>query len=706
VQLRSAVALLVLMPLMASCRESATAPQPPRISLDIVGENVIHAAPGSMLPQPLRVVARNAATGAPASGIAVDWRVSEGTATLAATASTSDEYGIAEVQVMAGASGTSIVTATAPRLQGAAPRIQLHSVPRGIIDSIEPSLVAAGGEVVITGQNFAATAAENVVLFDGVRGAVVAATTTTLRVVTPACLPNRTVAVQAGVGYAVSTPAFLAVSGSGDGGTVALVPGQARALSAPADLACIRLAAEPDAQHLLIAHNVAAALSPPHLIELRALGSPPPIAAYALRAGAAPFAQSWEAALRMRERSLPPPADGDQLPHVRAAAAVPSPGDRRDFNVYNTANTFDKVTAEVRVVSERAIIYVDLESADAFSSTNLQFFADLFDDPIYPTVVDVFGQPSDIDSNGRVLILFTPRVNALTPGGSSSFVAGYFYGCDLVSRTRCSGTNQAEVFYSMVPDPSGIWGDRRSVANVLAAVPPILAHEFQHMIHFARRGFSADVLWLSEALAHTAEELAGQVFEQRGEILLAEAFRSGNIARARHYLALTDETSLVSEDPPGSLAVRGGAWLLLKYLRGHYGDNQLLHRLTGSTRTGAANVAAEIGRSWDGAVTDFSVAIWADGAPDLTGILAPEHTFVGFAPRSELLYGSGYYPLEPAILPWGDFTTSVLLPPASSSYALVQAPSSPASPLSFVLSGGFGVPVTSPDVRLTLLRVR
>src|SRR5690606_6916213 len=141
--------------------------------------------------------------------------------------------------------------------------------------------------------------------------------------------------------------------------------------------------------------------------------------------------------------------------------------------------------------------YVDLDApANGFTPQDLAGFGAIFDDPIYSTVAGLFGPPTDVDGNNRIIILFTPRVNALTERGAEGFVAGYFYGCDLVDANRCRDTNRAEIFYSMVPDPQGQFGDPRSRAVVQRTVPGILAHEFQHMIHFGQKG-SLDVLWLS-----------------------------------------------------------------------------------------------------------------------------------------------------------------------------------------------------------------
>src|SRR5690606_2216800 len=143
----------------------------------------------------------------------------------------------------------------------------------------------------------------------------------------------------------------------------------------------------------------------------------------------------------------------------------------------------------------------------------------LFDDPIFPTVTGAFGEPSDVDGNGRIIILFTPVVNELTPRGAAGFVAGFFYGLDL---TEGANSNRAEIFYSVVPDPGGRYGDPRSRDDILRTVPGVLAHELQHMVHFhermmRRQAPRPEAVWLSEALAHMAEDLVADTLRARGD---------------------------------------------------------------------------------------------------------------------------------------------------------------------------------------------
>src|SRR4029077_4931315 len=52
-------------------------------------------------------------------------------------------------------------------------------------------------------------------------------------------------------------------------------------------------------------------------------------------------------------------------------------------------------------------------------------------DTVFVMDTTAFGSPTDIDSNGKIIMFFTRAVNDLTPTGSQSVVGGFFYGRDL-----------------------------------------------------------------------------------------------------------------------------------------------------------------------------------------------------------------------------------------------------------------------------------
>jgi hypothetical protein len=97
-----------------------------------------------------------------------------------------------------------------------------------------------------------------------------------------------------------------------------------------------------------------------------------------------------------------------------------------------------------------------------FSTADYQRFAARFDTLVYPLDVTNFGAPADIDKNSKVVLLFTGAVNALTPPKSTSYVGGFFFGRDLFPTDStaefgegCAGSNYAEMFYLLTPDPTG-----------------------------------------------------------------------------------------------------------------------------------------------------------------------------------------------------------------------------------------------------------
>lgn len=702
--------------LPAACKDG-TGPSETRVQVIAGAGNAQYGLAGATLEEPLQVLVVDPRTNQPAKNVQIEWRVTEGAgAAVAPSTSTTNTDGIAETQLRLGSQpGIVRVEASTRAMTGQPAAFEARVVLTPEIESIAPAPVTAGQDVTITGRNFSTTPDQNTVSFGGLPGTVRGASATSLTVTVPACAPSRTLAVRVALGAVASAPINLAVLAA-PAAPLQLSRGQDRLFSNPADLACQRLPATPSSVYLLIAQNAAQTSGLPMAFELRGIIDAATVAAPVAQAPAV-FASSsasdWELALRARETTFLRGTEDFLLRSQSSAFAVdPNVGDRQQFNVLDPSNNTVRITAEVKAISGRAIMYQDVDApANGFTAADFTLFGTMFDDPIYATTTRVFGEPSDVDGNGKIIILFSPRVNALTPRSDESFIAGYFYGCDLVLPARCAATNRAEIFYSMVPDPDARFSGRRTRATVLATVPGILAHEFQHMINFARKNESLDDLWLSEALAHTAEELVGDVFEARGDMANATEFKRPNYIRAQRYLSNTANVSIVAKAPPGTLEARGGGWLLLKYLTGHFGGDDLLGRLTRSTRTGIDNVAAETGQNWGQLFSDFSLALWTDGAPELQGVtLPPRLTFIDYDLRSQMRrflgqsVGGSPVPLSQS---FQDFLLSGSLPSVSQRYVLLQAGANPrAMGASFTgqHSGPFNALGAMPQ--LTLLRVQ
>lgn len=621
--MKRAVVVLACAALLACSGDSAGPPEP-AATLAVRAGDAQYAVPGELIPEPLEVFVTRGVTGDPASDVEVRWRVASGSgASLTETVSRTDTRGVAITRLRVGsAAGTYVVEASTSSMTNGPARFEMFAVLQPVVSSVLPASAAAGETIVIQGENFGAGAS---VIIDDLRARVTSATATELRAVVPACVPTAQSELRVTFGTVTSAPVSLATTAIAQT-PLDLALGASRTLTGN-ELDCFAL---PGTQGFLLAvQNTAAEWGPRLRYELGAeLENDITVTAHTATAG------DFEAQLRAREAALDGPLAAREP--FAIASAVPDVGDRRTFSVLRPDFSFKEIRADVRAVGRHAVIYIDEEAPDGgFTASAITHLLELFDDWIYPTDVALFGQPSDLDANDRVVILFTPAVNQLTPRGSNSFIAGYFYGCDLREKQQCSGSNRGEVFYSLVPDPNAVFGSSRTVDDVLDNVPAVLAHELQHMIHFTRRNGSLDALWLSEALAHEAERQVQDAMRASGNTD-ERLFGIPNRVRARAYLRSTDDASLLGPESPGSLEFRGGAWLLLRFLMGRHGEAELLRTLTNSTRTGVDNVETATGRNWSDILADFAIASWADGST-IESALPSSQQFTNLDLRAEFM---------------------------------------------------------------------
>lgn len=365
------------------------------------------------------------------------------------------------------------------------------------------------------------------------------------------------------------------------------------------------------------------------------------------------------------------------------SVAIPAVGDRTTFKVPSQNNpcaVFTTITAEVKFINDKTIIYSDITSpAGGFTASDYQQIGDEFSTLIYPTDVAFFGTPLDDDKNGRVIILYTPEVNKLTESGNpSSFVGGFFWAGDLFPSTgtgACAQSNMAELFYLLTPDPTGQFnGNIRNTTTVRQGTRGTIAHEFQHMINASNRIASPieqdfEDSWLDEGLAHFAEDAVGRVVRGLGETEDAtfsrtlggnvddfNAFFFQNFSRFRSYLrdpgAFSPTSFKTDAVPDTGLAVRGAAWALLRYAADQYapgGDiKAFTKQLAGGPDIGVQNLTkAAGGASFETIISGFLVANYADnlGIPNLS----PLYTYKVYDMRSNeqsLPASGGVYPLK------------------------------------------------------------
>lgn len=702
--------------LVACGGDDATGPDRSNVEIRVISGSAQFAEPRSVLEAPFEVQLRSVSNEQPKKDVQVQWSVTQGDgASLSRRTTTTDDAGIARTTLTLGAAvGLYRVEASVPGARDSPVEFWARAVGTPALTSVSESPVAPGDTVRLGGRNFIPEVDQMVVTFGGVRGPAVEGTETTLRARVPTCLPPGPVEVVVSLGDLRSEARSLQVEG--DGPLLELAPGEFRTFDDPEAFSCARLPSSSSARYLADVHSTSTlgAATFDYGLVLR-VGEEALLSATSAVAPAPPAGAegpSPQARLKLRIRRLEREALAGALPGPRSARApepgrAPSPGDTRSFSVLNGEGEFQEVTAEVHHVGEKAVIYVDTIAPDGgFDSTDLAVIGGEFDDPIHPVVTDVFGEESDLDGNGRVVILFTPVVNEHTERGSEGFVGGFFFGVDLLEGRE--GSNGGEVFYALVPDPEGEFGDPRSRQRVLSTVPAILAHEFQHMVHFNQRvvvlgGETTDALWLSEALATTAEDLVARAYAARGREERSFAFLEGNYVRALRFLNVPRDVSLVVSAGQGSLEERGAGWLFLRYLEGRTGGTELLGDLTQTTATGVANVESRTGISWPDLVSEWSAALYLDGVDGLD--VPPFLTFVGFDLEEELRRVDDGFSLDPPVLGSEDRLRVRSIRPSATDLLLLE----PTGPFgaAFNLAGpGGSPPAPGAGLRLLLVRIR
>src|SRR2546428_7507114 len=266
----------------------------------------------------------------------------------------------------------------------------------------------------------------------------------------------------------------------------------------------------------------------------------------------------------------------------RFALAPPAVGDVGTFSVCSNLDCTSKttVTATAKQVGVHIAIFEDNNKpSGGLSDADFLSLRYKFDTLLYVRDTLAFGRESDIDQNGVVIVLMTNAVNQLvsaTECSTTGFVAGYFYGADLIFGQG----NNGEIFYSIVADPSGtLMSCPHSVTQVNSLVPVTFIHEFQHMIslgqHYLRRAGAPEVLWLNEGLSHFAEEMGGRSYLPADDSAFCDYVR-GDLYNAGQYFGAPQDHFLLATEGIGSLAERGAMWLFVRYLVDQYAADQSL----------------------------------------------------------------------------------------------------------------------------------
>ncbi|HEY3935204.1 MAG TPA: hypothetical protein VGL65_11385 [Gemmatimonadales bacterium] len=397
----------------------------------------------------------------------------------------------------------------------------------------------------------------------------------------------------------------------------------------------------------------------------------------------------------------------------------PTLGSTRTFRVLSNfdANTFSTATAQLAYIGSNIYLYIDVNApANGFTPAQLSAFGQLFDQTLYDIDVNAFGQPSDVDANGHIIMLMSPLVNADTPASTCAtegFVAGFFDSEDF-DGPGDPNSNQGEVFYSVVPDPNSTFSCAHTVSDVGSTLPATFLHELQHLINYSQHVVVNNQAplssWLDEGMSIAAEELGSLYYEQKcpppacrtdpTQIFpdSSQGFIQGFFYDSYFYALLPDSVSLtLHNDSENGFSWRGGDWALVRYLVDRFGTPVYRSLETGPS-DGLAAIAAATGQGFRQSFGDFGMALYTDSFPGLPRTTAPPaDRFVTRNLRqlwARLFATAGPSTSFPSVMPLAlfaihaDTTTFVMEPGAMSFWRVDTSPSDTTVAIRFAGPGG------------------
>jgi hypothetical protein len=566
--------------------------------------------------------------------------------------------------------GITTVTATSEDVSGTL-AVTVTPPPGSVvptITSISPAMLTPGTTATLSGSGFLA-ATNTAVTISGVNATVLGATPTQMMVAVPAtgipCQGTQPVpVVVATVGGSATTNHPLAVAR-----TRALAVGESFVTGASGDIGCNELPA--DGSYLVSVFNGAVSTSASVRFELRGSAGGPlasrlpteqtiPVVVPPARTLAKATASAAEQAHldhldadRAVLQQLGAPRRA-LAPSFSRAGAVPGPFTvgattpvKFHYSSCTTAGT-STVTARVVFVGAHSIVLEDVAGPLAGTiDAELIAMAQEFETISYPLLLN-FGDPlvrsAGTDPNGRILMLFTPKVNNL-----GTNLLGFVSACDffpVVQDPSVAGSNEAEIFYARtVTDTTTNTTSLNGISQWRRQMPATMIHEAKHITSYAERlargATQFEQVWLEEATAQLASEMFGRVIHGnrwRGDATYRETVYCESrpttagcgeavIAMTNHfeflgnYLQSFETKSILSGAEDAD--IYGSAWLFARWLVDTYGGSDeaaFLHRLVQTgTLSGAANVEAVSGRTFPQLLAEFTLMLAADNVPNASG---------------------------------------------------------------------------------------
>jgi hypothetical protein len=224
-------------------------------------------------------------------------------------------------------------------------------------------------------------------------------------------------------------------------------------------------------------------------------------------------------------------------PYVNHTPTDYAVGSTASFYVGNGNNQNGYKLQPATLLYKTAHAYFYVQQGIHIDMTALTRSAQVFEQHTYPTDRAIFGKEwtPGIDDDQHITIF-----NGLVPD-----VAGYFSGEDLYPRSVNAYSNQRKMVFINLP----------AVQPGTSYYDGVLAHEFQHMIHFNQH--PADEAWINEGSSVLAENLNGYPDDTYASI------KAGQPGAQLDAWAAVDNAQYY-----------GGGYLWMLYLYEHYGGTR------------------------------------------------------------------------------------------------------------------------------------
>lgn len=248
--------------------------------------------------------------------------------------------------------------------------------------------------------------------------------------------------------------------------------------------------------------------------------------------------------------------------------------------------TKDLATTKVYgTASSKCLIFLD----DAVATTyDWNAVGKNFDEVVYPKMSNAFGDPTDIDGNGKVVILYYDM------GEKEIGTYGYFMSGDL---SLGSGGNEMEVFYMNIKFQIQT-GSSATADPLDPEMIRTLSHEFQHLINYGQRVMIKKITrmdsWMDEGLAESAEQLVG-----------------GTPGTSRINTIKEDGSDKIKNGAPMCVWMNDGesyalAYTFMQYCKNHAKDKEAMFKLLIGDTNGDYRAVEKIMNEQNSAFTDFA----------------------------------------------------------------------------------------------------